>query len=211
MRLTHLLYVLALALAPAGCGGSRAHPAADRGVTAAGPEAVLAAFADAIRRDDGAALAAVVDPDHGLTLWYTPGAGYAAFETIAASDVRPPSQHVRAGVEDSAAAWAEYDWKGVVRHLDDGLAKLDHDPADPMAPIYGDCGDMDAPVRAYLRGGQSDRDLRAGDLGGDGEVADDEVVANLTELNMWGLRVYLRSTAGGWRVVHVVAYEPCSV
>ena len=210
MNVRALAVALAVSLAACGGKGSPTVVGNHASASASEPEAVVAAFAEALRRDDGAALAALVDPEHGLTLWYTPGAGYARFDTIAAGDTTAPSKHVHEGVEDSAERWASYPWKDVVRSITDGLAKLDRDPADPDAPIYGDCGNEEAPVRAYLVHGQNDRDLRSMDLGDDGEVTDAEAIGDLAVFNHWGLRAYLRSTPSGWRLTHLTLQEVCS-
>ena len=196
----------------AACGGhaGTATPANHGGATATEPEAVLAAFADALVRDDGAAMAGLVDPDHGVTLWYTPGAGVAAFATIAASDTAAPSSHTVPTSDDRPEQWGSYPWQDVATAITAGLAKLDRDPADRAAPIYGDCGDMEAPVRAYLAHGLDDRWLHESDLGGDGEVDDAAVLTGLAEFNLWGTSVFLRQTAAGWRVVHVVVQDVCS-
>lgn len=204
--------IVATTLALAACGGRAAATApANHGVAAAAePEAVLTAFADALVRDDGAAMAGLVDPDHGVTLWYTPGAGVAAFATIAATDTAAPSSHTVPTSDDRPEVWGSYPWTNVAAAITEGLGKLDRDPADRAAPIYGDCGDMEAPVRAYLAHGLDDRWLHESDLGGDGEVDDAAVLTGLAEFNLWGTSVFLRQTAAGWRVVHVVVQDVCS-
>lgn len=208
------LRALALALVvAAGCGGSPAPRAVGNQATAAAatePEAVLAALADAIERDDGAALAALVDPVHGLTLWYTPGAGYAVFETIAVGDATAPSRRVHAGLDDTPEAWNEYAWTAVRTGITEGLTKLDRDPADPHAAIYGDCGDEDQPVRAYLVHGRDDRALFASDLSGDGEVDEAAISTDLAVFNNWGFTAYLRHHDGRWYLRHLVVQDVCS-
>lgn len=204
--------VCALGLALTACGGTtaRAPIGNQAAATTADPEQVLAAFADALTKDDGAAVAALIDPDHGLRLWFTPGAGYAVYATIAPGDRAAPSTRVRPEDEGAPESWSTYPWQAVAQHITEGLAKLDRDPADPRAPIYGDCGDEDAPVRAYLVHGQSDRDLLSFDLGGSGEVADADVLTDLAVFELWGTRIYLRATPAGWRLVHVALQEVCS-
>ena len=113
------------------------------------------------------------------------------------------------GVSLESAKWAQVLWDlQCVSYWYAG--KLDRDPADPDAPIYGDCGNEEAPVRAYLVHGQNDRDLRSMDLGDDGEVTDAEVIGDLAVFNHWGLRAYLRSTPSGWRLTHLTLQEVCS-
>ncbi|MBK9035355.1 MAG: hypothetical protein IPL61_29555 [Myxococcales bacterium] len=209
------LRALALALiAATACGGGHAPRAVSNEsadpAAAAEPEAVLAALADAIAQDDGAALAALVDPDHGLTLWYTPGAGHAVFETITAGDVVAPSRRVHPGLDDTPEAWSQYAWSAVRASVTAGLAKLDRDPLDPRAAIYGDCGDMDQPVRAYLIHDQDDRSLFAGDLSGDGEVDEAAISTDLAVFNNWGFTAYLRQHAGRWYLRHLVVQDVCS-
>lgn len=213
MLLRTLAFAIAVSLAA--CGGKG--PPADVGNHATTaptePEAVMAAFADALRRDDGVAVAALVDPEHGLTLWYTPGAGYAVFETIAAGDTGAPSKRVHPAVEDEPQVWSSYPWTDVAQDITAGLAVLDVDPTDRTAAVYGDCGDEEGlkPVRAYLAHGQDDRDLREMDMGGTGDVADADVLTGLVVFNKWGLRAYLRSTPAGWRLVHLASQEVCSI
>lgn len=206
------LACLALILALAACGGSRTATTVDnRGSSsaAADPVVALEALARAIETDDGVAFASLVDPG-GLTIWYTPGAGYAVFDTVAPGDTAKPSAHDGPDLE-VAAYWREEYWRAAARAIRDGLTHLDRDPADPSAPIYGTCAEEEvAELRAYLAGGRDDSGLRSMDLGGDGEVDPAAVRRDLTVFHTWGFAVYLARSAGGWRAVHLVMTDPCS-
>jgi hypothetical protein len=203
---------LLLALAATACGGNQSAATVDNRNTAASaddPVATLEALAKAVDADDGAAFAALVDPIHGLTLWHTPGAGYAVLDVVKPGDTAAPSTHVGDGTAPHGAA---HYWPGVTFGLGSALARLDRDPANPDDPIYGTCDDDGAPraYRSYLATGRDDGDLRSMDLGGDGNVAPESVVRDLVQLRGWGFSAYLVRRDGGWRVLHLLVSEPCS-
>src|SRR5262245_15299537 len=132
MHLTRLAFAAVLALAA--CGGKTGPASVDNRTTTAGaddPVVALEAFAKAIETDDGAAFAALVDPTDGLTLWFTPGAGYAIFETVKPGDTTPPSKHTGAD-PDREGVYNYRDYVAVAaRAIRDGVTKLDREPANP--------------------------------------------------------------------------------
>jgi hypothetical protein len=214
LRVASALLVFALI----GCGDRR--PAAGLGNTApaepgADPVTVLARLAQAIDADDGVALAALVHPARGVRLWFTPGAGYAVLATLAPGDTRPPSARLAAARDqDPTGYWITSYWPSVRAGIRDGLPRLDRDPADPWAPIYGTCEEDGGPgpprYRAYLVGGVDDANLQAFDLAGAGEVDPAEVQRDLVRFHHWGLEAYLARHEGTWWLVHLVVVDVCS-
>lgn len=210
MRARSLAILLAVLVA---CGGSRGaavgnQPGAD---DASDPTTTIEQLAAASTASDGRALAAVAHPAHGLTLWFAPGAGYAIFAHAPPGSTKSPRE-LAAGAEDPSGYWQEHYWEHVRRAIADGLTKLDRDPADPYADVYGTCADEVDPstFRAYLVSGRDDRLLHEADLAGDGTADEATLLRDLTVFHAWGFSAYLARHEGGWRVVHVVVTDPCS-
>src|SRR5205085_1499384 len=110
---------------------------------------VLRALAQAARDDDGAALDALVHPTYGLWLWDQPGATVSPSVQVKAGSAEAPTAHLAAsGMNDY---WKENYWKSVAGSLDHGLTRLDREPSDRNAPIYGDCGADDSTGGTDLR------------------------------------------------------------
>ena len=214
MRLRPLLLSLALATIAA-CGGKAGPSTIDNRPTPAAadadPVAALEALVRAIDADDGAALAALGDPPDGITLWYTPGAGYAVYDIVKPDDPTPPSKQI--GNRDTVASeyWGSNYWPTIARSIRDGLGRLDRDPANPNDAIYGTCADEEQQdLRAYLSRGNSDENLHSMDLGGDGEVPPERIRRELVRFHTWGFSAYLAERDGRWRIVHLVVTDPCS-
>jgi hypothetical protein len=207
---------IAIVLGLAACGGGKGGPAVTNQPGAGksdDPVAALEALARAIDADDGKALAALAHPTHGITLWFTPGAGYAVFARVEPTGAAPPSTIGTGGDdEDGRSYWKEHYWPSVKRHVAEGIAVLDREPADPNAEIYGTCDeDEEAPtVRAYLVSGRDDQLLHDADLSTDGNTDPATVIRDLTVFHHWAFSVYLARLDGQWRIVHVLIPEPCS-
>lgn len=176
---------------------------------------VVRALATAIQRNDGRALAELVDPDYGLALYSTQGtgSGYVALDAIAVGETTAPARRPRRAPLGAPAAWVATGWRGVAALLAAGLTDVSIEPPDPSSPAFGFCrgqhglpGDG-APSRAYLRRGRDDADMHVFD-----SKDRPPPVPLLTGLTLFGnarIVVALRRTAAGWRVVHIVLDDRC--
>lgn len=208
MRWTTIL-VLVLAAA---CGKGAASPAVVEGkggAVAAAEDDVTAlrALADAARRDDGAALDALIHPSHGLWIWYQPGAYVVPAVLLKSGSAVKPT--ARFGPGDLNQYWREELWNQVAGPLDRGLAALDRDPADRSAAVYGTCDDMEAGAsRAWLA--TEDLGRFYGEVLLEAEVTLPPLMATgLTHFHIWGLDVWLMRDQGRWWVAHVMVWTPC--
>lgn len=201
------MFVLAAA-----CGKGPAAPGVVEGkggaVAAAEDDvATLQALADAARRDDGAALDALIHPTHGLWIWYQPGAYVVPAVQLHAGRGGKPS--ARFGPDDLNQYWREELWNQVAGPLDRGLAALDRDPADRHAAVYGTCDDPDTgATRAWLA--TEDLGRFYGEVLLEAKVTLPPVMTTaLTHFRMWGLDVWLTRDQGRWWVAHVMVWTPC--
>lgn len=210
--------VLGAALACAGLGGAcgggaRPAPVSARGGDTAAftePEAVLRALADAARRDDGAALDALIHPSFGLVLWDQPGATVGPSVTVRADDGRPPSKRLTGAQMNPY--WLENYWPAVAGGIDGGLTQLDLEPADRHADVYGSCAEDDSggpDPRAWLVASDSfDDTLRM--IAEDTQLQlDAKVQAGLVHFHAWGLDVWMVRDQGRLWVAHVMVWTPC--
>ncbi|MBK7191390.1 MAG: hypothetical protein IPH80_02840 [Myxococcales bacterium] len=203
------------AVARADGGGASDAPAAPPAPAPSGETAVVAALAAAIGRDDGRALADVVDPDFGLTLYATQGvgSGHVVLDAIAVGETTAPSRRPRRAPPGAPVAWPRSGWGGVAAAIEAGLDRVAIEPPDPSSPSFGFCrgqyglpGDG-APRGAYLLRDRDDRDLHMLDTPDRAPR-----VPPLTGLTIFGnarIQVALRPTVVGWRVVHVVIDDRC--
>jgi hypothetical protein len=175
------------------------------------PEAVLRALAQAARDDDGAALDALVHPTYGLWLWDQPGATVSPSVQVKAGSAEAPTAHLAAsGMNDY---WKENYWKAVAGSLDDGLTRLDRDPADRNAPIYGDCGADDSTGGTNLRAWLVENDDFRAQYG---MLFEDEpmpfaagITGSMVHYHDWGLDIWLVEDQGRLWVAHVMVWTPC--
>lgn len=208
-----LVGALVAATASAACGhGASGAPVGARAgaATLTEPVDVLRALADAARRDDGAALDALIHPTYGLLLWDHPGASVSPLLTLRAGDGVAPSQRlVDSGLNDY---WLESYWPHVAEGIDLGLTQLDREPADRLAPIYGDCSidDNGGPSpRAWLVASDSFTEALRMDLEDAQRELDPRVQADLVHFRRWGLEVWMARDQGRLWVVHVMVSTPC--
>ncbi|HUQ04302.1 MAG TPA: hypothetical protein VM261_17505 [Kofleriaceae bacterium] len=209
---------LATALAAAACGGGAkpaTAPIAGRGGEPApsmtDPIAVLSALATAARTDDGAALDALVHPELGLWLWDQPGATVSPTLLVkAGGGASPTSRLAPSGMNEY---WKESYWAHVAGGLDRGLTRLDREPADRFAPIYGDCGADDATggtdLHAWLVVKDEFDDYYAQLLEDAALQLDNRVTGQLVHFRSWGLDVWLAEDQGRLWVAHVMVWTPC--
>lgn len=209
---------LAVALALVACGGSPrpAPPIESRGgeagATLSDPVEVLRALADAAKTDDGPALDALVHPTHGMWLWDQPGAAVSPSLHVTAGSAGAPTQWLAAsGMNDY---WKEQYWAHVAGGLARGLERLDREPADRFAPIYGDCGADDATGGADLRAWLVAKDSFESyvQLLVDTELEKQmapALVQPMTHYRSWGLDVWLLQAEGRLWVAHVMVWTPC--
>lgn len=198
-----------------------APPADDGGGAATQPAptptepAVFAALVDAIARDDGRALADLVDPEYGLTLYGTQGfgSGYTVLDAIAVGETTAPSRRPRRAPPGAPPAWAASGWRGVAAAMTVGLSDLSVEPPDTSIPTFGFCrgeyglrGDG-APLRAYLRRDRDDRDMHLFDTPDHPPRV--PPLSGLTVIGTSRLQVSLRRSPVGWRAVHVVVEDRC--
>lgn len=215
MRVNRRVLVVVLVGALAGCAGPATPraPIDERGGAAEqaldAPEAVLRALAAAIHADDGAALDRLIHPAHGLWLWIQPGAYVSPTLRVTAGGAVPPS--ARIGGDDMIEYWREHFWTEVARGLDAGLPRLDHDPGDHAAGVYGDCGEEvpAAELRAYLAT-REDLGTTRREIAADAMVTLAPVVTDqLVHFRRWGLDVWMARDRGRLWVVHVMVWTPC--
>jgi hypothetical protein len=218
MTMRRLLLASVLAVAACGSGAKPATaPIEGRGddVPAAAamtdPVAVLGALATAARTDDGKALDALVHPELGLWLWDHPGATVSPSLLVkAGGGASPTSRLAPSGMNDY---WQEHYWRHVAVGLDGGLTRLDREPADRFAPIYGDCGADDSTggtdLRAWLLM-EDDIDQHYAPLLEDSELQlDKRVTGELIHYRSWGLDVWLAQDQGRLWLAHVMVWTPC--
>jgi hypothetical protein len=209
-----LLLVLGAA-AVAACGGPTQRPPIEgRGGTAGEaptdqPEETLRRLAAAARADDGAALDALLHPEHGAWLWTQPGAYIAPTLFIQAGEGTPPS--ARIGPDDMNDYWRESYWREVAAGIEGGLARLDLEPPDPSSPIYGDCGAEDGggATRAWLTGADTLGEHHEDVLAEAGVTLDPLMMRRLDHFHGWGLDVWLARDGGRLWVAHVMVWTPC--
>lgn len=174
------------------------------------PESVLRALAAAARTDDGKALDALVHPTYGLVLWDQPGAFLSPRLTVRAGRGQAPSAWLAdSGLNDY---WLEQYWPQVAEGIDQGLAKLDRDPADRLAAVYGDCGEDDSggpDLRAWLLASDSFDEALRSSLEDASLELDPKVQADLVHFRRWGLQVWLVRDQGRLWVAHVMVSTPC--
>jgi hypothetical protein len=175
------------------------------------PEEVLRALAQAARDDDGPALDALVHPTYGMWLWDQPGATVSPSVEVKAGSAEAPTAHLAAsGMNDY---WKENYWKHVAGGLDGGLTRLDREPADRYAPIYGDCGADDSTGGTDLRAWLVEKD-RFDDtyrmLLDDAQLKlAPAMTQDLVHYRSWGLDVWLARADGRLWVAHVMVWTPC--
>ena len=196
-------------------GGSPDAPAVAPPAAQLTEPAVAAALADAIARDDGRAMADVIDPDYGLTLYSTQGigSGHTVLDVIAVGETTAPSRRPRRVPLGAPRAWASTGWRGVAAGIAFDLDGLVVEPNDPSSPSFGFCrgqyglpGDG-APISSYLRRERDDRDLHMFDTPDRAPLV--PPLAGLTVIGNSRLRVSLRRSAVGWRAVHIVLDDRC--
>jgi hypothetical protein len=202
-----LVFVLAAA-----CGKGPAAPAAieGRGGTPAlaGDEvATLEALAEAARRDDGAALDALIHPTHGLWIWTQPGVAVTPTLRLEVGRGEPPSARLAAA--DLNDYWREELWHQVAGPLERGLGAMDRDPADRHAAVYGTCDELAAgALRAWLV--TEDLGPHYGELLAEAHLRLPPVMTTaLAHFRSWGLDVWLMRDQGRWWVAHVMVWTPC--
>ena len=211
--------LLASVLALAACGGART-PAPNHTIEGGGgaaaadmndPVVVLEALAVAAKTDEGAALDALVHPTLGMWLWDQPGATVSpSLQLKAAGGGTPTSRLAPSGMNDY---WKENYWKHVAGGLDAGLTRLDREPADRYAPIYGDCGADDTTggtdLRAWLVMKDEFDDTYALILEDAQLQLDPRMTGALVHYRSWGLDVWLAQDQGRLWVAHVMVWTPC--
>jgi hypothetical protein len=175
------------------------------------PVVVLRALAAAAKDDDGAALAALVHPTHGAWLWDHPGATVSPSVHLEPGDATPPSRRLApSGMNDY---WKERYWAHVTAGLGRGLDRLDREPAERFAPIYGDCDEDDATggsdPRAWLVM-KDDFDAMYQPLFEDAVYPFAPAISGqLVHFRSWGLDVWLAHADGRLWVAHVMVWTPC--
>jgi hypothetical protein len=218
MTMQRLLLASVLAVAACGGGAKPATPPIEgRGddVPAAAamtdPVAVLGALATAARTDDGNALDALIHPELGLWLWDHPGATVSPSLLVkAGGGASPTSRLAPSGMNEY---WQENYWRHVAGGLDRGLTRLDREPAERFAAIYGSCDQDDATggtdLRAWLMSKDDFDNHYAQLLEENGPAMDPKVTGELVHFRSWGLDVWLAEDAGRLWVAHVMVWTPC--
>lgn len=210
MRLLHALVVVAV-----GCGGAtKRAPIESRGGDGAAahamtdPVVVLRALAAAAENDDGAALDALVHPTYGMWLWDQPGAYVSPTLHVIAGGGEAPT--TRLAASDMNDYWKENFWSSVAGGLD-ALDRMDRDPADRYAPIYGDCGEEDQPhdLRAWLASRDSFHEHYDPILQDTNHAIAPALMADGAHYRVWGLDVWLVEDHGRLWVAHVMVWTPC--
>lgn len=212
MRRLGVLGILALAA----CAGGATKPAPaieSRGGEPApaltDPVVVLRALARAARDDDGAALDALVHPVHGMWLWDQPGATVSPSVHVKAGAGEPPTARLRASGMN--AYWQESYWRHVAGGIDGALERLDRDPADRFAPIYGSCDTDETPpdLRAWLVAADSFRRHYAPILADAAPGVAPALMNDMAHYRSWGLDVWILEDDGRLWVAHVMVWTPC--
>lgn len=209
--------LLALALALAACGSTpKPAPIQSRGgepsPAMTDPVVVLRALAQAANTDDGAALDALVHPAHGMWLWDHPGAAVHPTVHVTTGTGEPPSRRFASSLMSSQ--WKEHYWPSVAIGLE-ALDRMDREPADRFAPIYGDCGAEDASganLRAWLVERDDFESLYGPllvDTPADAAIAP-ALRQPMTHYRSWGLDVWLAHDQSRLWVAHVMVWTPCS-
>lgn len=207
--------LLACTLALGACGGSTTKPPIEsRGGEPApamtDPVVVLRALATAAKNDDGAGLDALVHPTHGMWLWDQPGATVSPTLHVTAGSGEAPTTRVAASGMNEY--WKESYWSAVAAGLD-ALDRMDREPADRFAPVYGDCGEENPAhdLRAWLVT-NDDFETMYGPILVD-TVYETEIARALrqpmTHYRVWGLDVWLFEADARLWVAHVMVWTPC--
>ena len=163
------------------------------------PAQVLRALVAAVSADDGAGFDALVHPVHGAWLWTNPSGRFFPKVALKRGDTRPPSQRIPGGLT-------------LIRFGLEGVDRIDVDPSDPDAAIYGNCSEEEPGYRIHLRAW-----LRVGEpLGYHADALEDAGVSldpvlteGLAHYHFWGLDVFLAHDRGRWWVAHLMPRTMC--
>ncbi len=203
--------LLLLALLAAACGARGSQPAVDNVVAehaavVDSPREVLTELANAAADDDGALLDTLIHPEHGLWIWVQPGA-YVVPAQLLRPDGTPPSKRLTADVINDF--WREELWKFVAGPIQRGLSVMDADPTDRNAPIYGDCGNLEAGAeRSWIL--TEDLGPFYGEVLAESQVTLAPVMSQgLVHFRNWGLDVWMARDRDRWWVAHVMVWTPC--
>lgn len=190
----------------AACGGKSVAPA-PAPVAGATAESVLGELAAALKADDGARLDALIHPEHGLWVWWQPGA-YVVPAVRLVPDGRAPSARLRGqGLNDW---WEQELWPTAAGTLARGLTVMDRDPADRQAPIYGDCGSEDMSAERAWLVSKDDLGQHYGDILAEANVTVAPLMRDgLVHFRNWGLDVWMAREGDRWWVAHVMVWTPC--